>query len=47
MVPLKHLNNFYRTLEMFLINCEIDLDLNWSKKCVIVATDVANQSTTF
>ena len=42
MVPLKHLNNFQITLEMFLINWEIDLDLNWSKKCVIVATDVAN-----
>ena len=28
---------------MILINCEIDLDLNWCGKCVIVATDVANQ----
>ena len=28
---------------MTLINCEIDLDLNWCGKCVIVATDVANQ----
>ena len=30
-VPLKFLSNFWRTLEMLLINCEINLDLNWSK----------------
>ena len=32
---------------MSLTNCEINFDLNWSKKCVIVATDVANQASTF
>ena len=32
---------------MPLINCEIDLDLNGPKKCVTVATAVANQSATF
>ena len=47
MVPLKYLCNFWRTLKMPLINCEINLDLNWSKKCVIVATTVADQGTTF
>ena len=31
---------------MPLINCEITLDLNWSEKCIIAATDVANQGTT-
>ena len=35
-VPLKYLRKFWRTLEMSLINCEINLDLNWSKICVIV-----------
>ena len=44
-VPLKYLSNFWRALEMSLINCEINLDLNWSKKCVIVANS-ANQATT-
>ena len=39
MVPLKYLSNFWRTLEMSLINCEINLNLNWSKKCVIVANN--------
>ena len=31
---------------MYLINCEINLDLNGSENCVIVAND-ANQGTTF
>ena len=30
MVPLKYLSNFWRTLEMPLINCEVKLILNWS-----------------
>ena len=30
MVPLKYLSNFWRTLEMPLINCEIELILTWS-----------------
>ena len=34
-VPLKYLSNFWKTLEIQLINCEISLDLTWSKKCVI------------
>ena len=47
MVPLKHLSNFWRTLEMPLINCEIELILDWSANCVIIYTDVANQVPTF
>ena len=35
MVPLKHLSNFWRTLEMLLINCEVNLILTWSSTCVI------------
>ena len=34
-VPLKYLSNFWRTFEMPLINCEVDLMLTWSKDCVI------------
>ena len=34
-VPLKYLSNFWRTLEMPLINCEVNLILTWSKNCVI------------
>ena len=35
-VPLKYLSNFWRTLEMPLINCEVNLILTWSKDCVII-----------
>ena len=35
MVPLKYLSNFWRTLEMPLINCEISIQLKWSKNCSI------------
>ena len=34
-VPLKYLSNFWRTLEMPLINCEVNLILTWSKDYVI------------
>ena len=33
--PLKHLINFWRSLNLHLINCEIELDLSWSRYCVI------------
>ena len=35
MVLLKYLRNFWRTLEMPLINCEVNLILTWSSNCVI------------
>ena len=35
MVPLNYLSNFWRTLEMPLINCEVNLILTWSSTCVI------------
>ena len=34
-VPLKYLSNFWRTLDMPLINCEVSLTLTWSKDCVL------------
>ena len=37
MVPLKYLSNFWRTLEMPLINCEVNLILTWSPTCTVVA----------
>ena len=36
-VPLKYLSNFWRTLEMPLINCEVNLILTWSPTCIISA----------
>ena len=32
-IPLKYLSNFRRTLEMSLINCEINLILTWPNRC--------------
>ena len=46
-VPLKHLRNFWRTLEMPLISCEINLILTWSENCVMFSTANANQGATF
>ena len=34
-VPLKYLSNFWRTLKMPLVNCEINRILTWSSACVI------------
>ena len=47
MVPLKYLSNFWRNLEMPLINCEANLILTWSSTCVLIATGVQNQAATF
>ena len=47
MLLFKYLNSFWRTLRMPLIDCEINLDLNWSKNCITAVTDVANQAITF
>ena len=47
MVPLKYLSNFWRTLEMPLINCEVNLILTWSSTCVLIATNIPNQNATF
>ena len=47
MVPLKYLSNFWRTLEMPLINCEVNLILTWSSTCVLISTNAQNQNATF
>ena len=47
MVPLKYLHNFWRTLEIPLIHCEVELILTWSADCVIISANVANQNPTF
>ena len=40
-VPLKYLSNFFRSLEIPLINWKIKLNLTWGKKCVL-STDAGN-----
>ena len=34
-IPLKHLSNFWKSLNIPLINCEVELILTWSKNCVL------------
>ena len=41
-VPLKYLSNFWRTLNIPLTNCEISLDLTWSKNCVLTSKATRN-----
>ena len=34
-VPLKYLSNFWRSLEMPLINCKVELSLKWYENCIL------------
>ena len=36
-IPLKHLRNFWRALNIPLISCEVSLELKWNKNCVITS----------
>ena len=36
-VPLKYLSDFWRSLEMLLINCKVELKLTWTSYCVLRA----------
>ena len=47
MVPPKYLSNFWRTLEMPLIYCEIELILTWTWNGAIISTEINNQIPTF
>ena len=53
-IPLKYLSNFWRSLEMSLINSKVELSLNWIQKCVLTtaaiganADDTGADSATF
>ena len=46
-VPLKYLSSIWRTLEMPLINCEVELILTWCAGCAIIYTDVVIRNPTF
>ena len=47
MVPVKYLTNIWRTLEIPMINCDVNFILTWSSTCVLVATNTPNQNATF
>ena len=41
LVPLKYVSNFFRSLELPLVNCKIDLELTWHKDCMISSANTA------
>ena len=41
-VPLKYLSNVWRSLEMPLINCKVEISLKWIERCLLT---VANNAT--
>ena len=37
--PLKLLSNFWRLLEMSLINCKVEFSLKWIENCVLTTAE--------
>ena len=40
-VPLKYLSNFWRSLEMPLINCNVEISLKWIENCMLITATTA------
>ena len=38
-IPLKYLGNFWRSLYIPLISCEVSLELRWNKNCIITSLE--------
>ena len=45
-ILLKQLSNFWKTLDIPLINCEVEIILTWTKNCVLADMTVANNPPT-
>ena len=45
-IPLKFLSNFWRSLKIPLINCDVEVILTWTKNCVLADMRVANNPPT-
>ena len=41
-VSLKYLSKFWRSLEMPLISCKVELKLEWTRQCVLAAAGIDN-----
>ena len=41
-MPLKYLSNFWKSLDMPLINCNLELNLKWAKYCALSADGAEN-----
>ena len=44
-VPLQYFSSFWRSLETPLINCKVELLLNWIENCVLTTPGNANKAT--
>ena len=40
-IPSKYLSNFWRSLEMPLINCKVELSLKWYETCLLTTATTA------
>ena len=40
-VPLKYLSNFWRSLEIPLINCKVEISLKWYENCILSSAGTA------
>ena len=40
-VPLKYFSNFWRSLEMLLINCKVEISLKWIENCMLTTATTA------
>ena len=40
-LPLRYLSNFWRSLEMPLINCKVELSLKWHENCILSSAGTA------
>ena len=43
-MPLKYLTNFWKSLEMPLINFKVELKLRWAKHCYLAPVSVENNN---
>ena len=43
-VPWKYLSNFWRSLEMPLMNCKVKLSLKWIENCILTINPNANDN---
>ena len=44
-IPLKYLSDFWRSLEMPLINCKTELSLKWYENCILSSSGTDATST--
>ena len=40
-LPLKYLSNFWRSLEMPLIDCKVEISLKWIENCMLTTATTA------